>query len=116
MLHKLHVARLACGYSVERLAELANISASAIYRIEGGHSPHKTHVGVAEALAEALNVEVSALFDPLLDLTEQGRPPHTGKSCQKSVASKVHEVMCPNCFVMTPTHVECDTCGWSAAA
>lgn len=115
LLHKVQVARMACGYTVEKLARLANLSVTAIYRIESGNSPHKTHVGVAEALADVLKVEVSALFDPL-DLTERGRPPHTGKACHKSEASKTREVQCPNCFVMVPTHVECDTCGWSAAA
>lgn len=106
---------MACGYTVETLAKLANVSTSVIRRIESGCNPYRTHVGVAEALADVLKVEVSALFDPL-DLTEKGRPPHTGKACHKSETSKTREVQCPNCFVMVPIRVECDTCGWSAAA
>lgn len=113
--HKLSTARIKAGLTICELASQSGISKTAIYHIENENSPYKINDGVAKALAAALKVEIKDLFDPI-ELSNRGRPPHTGKSCQKSEDTRAHEIMCPKCFVMIPLSVECDTCGWVAAA
>lgn len=111
-LHNLQAAREAAGLSIADLSELSDISESAIRRIEGGKSPYKTHVGVAAALATALNVAVGDLFDTVHELSDRGRPPMTGKPITKRHLSLVHvqEKFCQVHRLRLPQTGICDDC------
>lgn len=94
--------------SVQELSELSEISESAIYRIERG-SPHDVHLGVAMALAGALDCEIRDLFDSI-ELTHKGRPPHTGVPLGKSDAVLSDDI-CPSCRLTKPRGTKtCDSC------
>ncbi len=105
-MHKLRHYRESYGLSVRDLSILSDISMDAIYRIEKGNSPYKTNDGVALALANALDVEVHTLFSKD-ELSQLGRPPHTGKPINLHAAS-LHETICEHCHLVVPRGVDCD--------
>lgn len=111
-MHKLQQVRVAAGLSVAELSELSDISATAIHRIESGRSPYRTHIGVAAALATALNVGVGELFDTNHELSDRGRPPMTGKPIAKRHLSSVPDrgKDCEVHHLRLPATGVCDEC------
>lgn len=107
-LHRLRNYRESYGFTVKDLSILSDISIGAIHRIESGNSPYKTNEGVAFALAAALDVKVSDLFDPS-ELSHLGRPPHTGKPITMRLIES-HEMQCPECYLIVPQASGCDQC------
>lgn len=107
-MHRLQIIRESFGLSVKDLSVLSDISKGAIYRIESEDSLHKTNETTALALASALDVEVSDLFDPT-ELTHIGRHAHTGKPIVKLRLVKSHEIQC-RCGLIVPRAIGCDTC------
>lgn len=114
MTNILREMRLRSGLSVNELAELAVLSPGTIYKIEQAKTSNpskKTHIGVAEAIAKALDTEVSHLFRPS-QLTDLGRPPHTGgKYTRNSSDDGIYGVLCNECNLYYPAQAGCETCG-----
>lgn len=96
------------GLSVTDLAALSGIATSTIYHIEDPNWELRFNHDTAKALADALYVEVSDLFDNE-ELSHLGRPPHTGKECTKA-ASNPHRVTCTNCYLEVPKATYCNQC------
>jgi DNA-binding XRE family transcriptional regulator len=94
--------------SVTDLATLSGIAPVTIYRIEDPQWEFKFNYNTAKALADALYVEVSDLFDHE-ELSHLGRPPHTGKACIQ-VATNPNKVVCPNCYLQVPKSLHCNQC------
>lgn len=115
MSHKLRSKRKEFDLTVCDLSVLSDISVSAISSIESGHKRFKTNVGVAFALAKALDCEVGDLFASH-ELSHLGRPPHTGKPLNAEHQCFPHEVLCPGCNLLVPSYRGCDECGSQPAA
>lgn len=97
------------GLSDKALSKLSGISASAIYGIHSGTSPFQTHIGVAELLAEALQMEISDIKWPK-GLSNRGRPPLTGTPITVNVTI-VNGKICPTCHIALPLcGGPCDNC------
>ena len=112
-MHPLKMLRLAWGLSVEDLAELSGIAPVTIYRIEDPDWTQRFNQSTARALADALYVQVSDIFDTD-DLTHLGRPALTGVPCQKSAAQRAK--LCPKCFVEVPlASSRCESCDIAVA-
>jgi transcriptional regulator with XRE-family HTH domain len=110
--HQLYYIREAVGLTVAELAELSGISASAIYRIENNQTDYKINKATAAALAQALSMRIIDIFDPDIELSNRGRPPHTGVPVEPGEERRSGGPICPNCFVEVPRTGVCDTCGW----
>ena len=112
--HNLRTKREEYGLSICDLSVLSDISVSAISSIESGRKPYKTNVGVALALAKALDCEVGDLFAKS-ELSHLGRPPHTGKPLSVEQELFPRDVLCLGCFLVVPAHIGCDNCGNQSA-
>ena len=107
---RLGAVRYENGLTIRDLSELSDISPGAIYRIEQGDSLHKTHVGVAQALADVFDLAVEDLFDEK-DLTHLGRPPHTGRPLRLADELDCRDVVCPDChLVLCRAGTDCYFC------
>lgn len=113
-MHKLKHLRESYGLSVKDLSVLSDISVAAISRIESGCSPYKTNNGVALALASALDVEVSVIFEKV-ELSHLGRPPHTGRPIASLELVTTSHVECPGCHLTVPRSIGCEDCEWKVA-
>jgi DNA-binding XRE family transcriptional regulator len=91
------------------LAEQADVSENKIRSIESGMSPYKTTETIAEALAEALGVNVYDIFDPS-ETSHLGRPAHTSKPITAPPLLKVNEMLCKDCNIVYPRSVGCADC------
>lgn len=112
-MHRLFYVREALDLSVQDLAELSGISASAIYRIENNQSDYLINKGTAAALADALSMRVNQIFDPSTELSHRGRPPHTGVPIEPGEGHHPGGPVCPNCHTEVPRTGVCDNCGWT---
>ncbi len=108
-MHKLRHWRESYGLTVADLSELSDISVDVIHRIESGHNPYKVNETTAQALANALYLQVEDLFDKS-ELSHLGRPPHTGKPIGTFQLIKEHEMLCDGCNLVVPKAVGCQEC------
>lgn len=118
--HRLQIIREDAGLTRKELAELAEVAAQTIGRIENGTSPYKTHVTVASCLAGALYVKVTDIFHST-ELSTYGRPAGTGTPISTmtltytrtetfSVEVTGGEVQCPHCHMLVPPRELCIDC------
>ena len=117
--HRLQIIREDAGLTRGELAELAEVAAQTIGRIENGSSPYKTQESVAHQLAAALYVKVSDIFHPT-ELSHLGRPAATGTPISTTLTFTRTEtfivqvtsghVQCPNCHMMVPPREVCLDC------
>ncbi len=108
-MHKLRLVRTSYGLSVKDLSILSDISEGAIHKIESGKKTERTHEGVAEALAYALDVCVSDLFT-VEELTHLGRPPHTGIAITPLRLVESWETICYGCHLVVNRAIGCTEC------
>jgi transcriptional regulator with XRE-family HTH domain len=106
--HRLHWVRKAKNMSVKVLAEKTNLAVSTIYKIENISSPFKTHIEVAELIAEALECKPSDIFYKE-ELSRVGRPPLTGGKVTVTMITTIEQKFCGIHFIELPT---CGTCGF----
>lgn len=100
--------REAQGLTPADLAEATGLSLSTVLRIENG-SEFRTNANVAALVAEALGVEIDALFDHK-DLSHLGRPPLTGRAIHIEVEARAH--LACQCGMQLAAHAqECFNCG-----
>lgn len=103
------IIRLGYGLTIADVSELSGLAVGTIRRIEEGNPYHVNHQ-TAELLADALDVQVSDLFEPG-DLSELGRPPATGRRLA-STTRDADMPTCPGCGMLNPAALsECDYCG-----
>lgn len=116
--HRLEILRKQYGLTRQELSVLSGICPDVIGRIESENNPFKVHEESARALAVTLCVSVTDLFDDTeLSTSGRGRPPHTGKPIEgKESPGSTLETLCPHCFILVPTLVGCEDCGWQVAA
>ena len=117
--HRLQIIREDVGLTRKELAELAEVAAQTIGRIENGSSPYKTQESVAHQLAAALYVKVSDIFHPT-ELSHLGRPAATGTPIVVSLSITRTEtfymqvasgyVTCPHCYMVVPPRDRCLDC------
>lgn len=93
------------GFTVKELSEYTGLSESTIYRIEREDNPFKTRYDVASSLADAFDVPIDELFDRM-DISNLGRPAHSGKPIQVVVGIVV--TVCSICNYAIPESGECD--------
>lgn len=105
--------RISVGLTQAELAELAGIALNTLNQIESGKKHYKVHQTTAEALSSALYVPVNQLFEST-ELSDLGRPAHTGTRCVYSQNSASHEAICDNCNLMYITYIGCRNCVTSA--
>ncbi len=126
-MHKLQELREDAGFTVAELAEYTGLSTSTIYGIENGTSEFKTHVGVAQILAETFDCDVNDIFTSE-ELSHRGRPPLTGKPIghvtsmlevsvtkngQTETFRLFHELegsACERCHIVMPLTGKCPFC------
>lgn len=92
------------------LEELTELSHYTIHRmLHGDDVPYRFNRSSAEAVAEVLQVPVRSLFRPG-DISDLGRPPHTGRSLQLTV--RLEQTSRCTCGLINPSAAEeCDLCG-----
>lgn len=95
--------------SAHELAKMAKVHTGTVMRaIFGGQ--FKTNVTSAEAIADALGMNVEEIIWPN-GLSNFGRPAHTGSSITKVVQCKQEHILCPVHNVVLPTaSSRCDFC------
>lgn len=107
MCNNLKELRLNRGLSVSALAKLAELSPSTIRRIERDDT-FKVRTDTAGDLATALGLPVTDIF-VLSDLSDVGRPPHTGKTCTLKVPTQTPDAS-PCCNVILLPSGACSLC------
>jgi DNA-binding XRE family transcriptional regulator len=111
--NRLREIRESVGLTVAELAELSGIAESTIYGIEREDRVFRVNYKVAVALASALYVQVSKIFD-LEDLSPLGRPPFTGipnRAPYMPAANTPVSPVCPHCNLELPYTLVCDIHG-----
>ncbi len=98
----LQTVRKAQRMSVAKLAEQSGVSRHTIYKLE----ELQPGVGLltAQALAQALGVEIGDIFAPD-KVNPTGRGPD-----QKSRGTSPNDSQCPTCFMTTPARLQCQQC------
>jgi DNA-binding XRE family transcriptional regulator len=94
--------------SVKKLAEKTKLADSTIYKIENMSSPFKTHIEVAELIAEALECKLLDIFYKE-ELSHAGRPPLTGGKITVATVTTIEQKFCGIHFIELP---KCGTCSF----
>jgi transcriptional regulator with XRE-family HTH domain len=105
--YTLREARQIHGMTRKDLVKASGISMTTIQQIEGEGSG-KTHIGVAELLAEELGLEVCEIKWPR-GITHRGRPPLTGVRITTTVMVETEQI-CPVHYITLPVTGDCDMC------
>lgn len=112
-MHPVKSKREAVGFSVKDLAEYTGLATGTISAIENGTSEYKTHVKVAELLADAFGCTVRELFEAD-EVSHLGRPPLTGRPVTESLTITWTKRAGLRTDTFTFTHERrnevCDTC------
>ena len=107
MAHKLRQIRKDLGLSIKDLSELSGIATCTIGTIERETSQYKTQFEVAILLADALDVNVYDIFEPI-ELSHLGRPPCTGVSITVTTVIKIE--LCEVHNLVLATNGTCAFC------
>jgi transcriptional regulator with XRE-family HTH domain len=105
---RLRALRGELGLTLAEVAELSGLSLGTLLRIENHPEMYRVNYSTAEALADALYVEVSDIFDAE-DLSNLGRPARTGRPLGS--ARRVTR-LCEDCHLVAPSYAgACAQCG-----